>query len=217
MRQHRQRDQGRLLHVHEQLGAAHAAARLTAAGGKWSTFVIWVKNTFTLGRADTSANTSRSSTAGRMAATTTGVARAIRATSGSSTSRSGTTCTDHEAGGAGRAGDPEFEQDAGRRARPVRWGGSTLIRARRAPGSPDRVDQSTSTRSFSAGRSSAAAPRSWTGTAGASERSQRSARTRASGSLGHDQRVCRGRHIRKNTHVDKCDQPLRTSHQQAGR
>ena len=24
----------------------------TAAGGKWSTFVIWAKNTFTLGRAD---------------------------------------------------------------------------------------------------------------------------------------------------------------------
>jgi hypothetical protein len=23
-----------------------------AAGGKWSTFVIWAKNTFTLGRAD---------------------------------------------------------------------------------------------------------------------------------------------------------------------
>jgi DNA modification methylase len=39
--------------VHEQLGAAHAAARLRGCGGgKWSTFVIWAKNTFTLGRAD---------------------------------------------------------------------------------------------------------------------------------------------------------------------
>jgi hypothetical protein len=65
----------------------------TAAGGKWSTFVIWAKNTFTSAGPTTSANTSRSSTAGRTAATTTGVARAIRATSGSSTSRSGTTCT----------------------------------------------------------------------------------------------------------------------------
>ena len=49
MRQHRQRDQGRLLHSSE----LHTLQRaFTAAGGKWSTFVIWAKNTFTLGRAD---------------------------------------------------------------------------------------------------------------------------------------------------------------------
>ena len=42
----------RLLRLHEQLGAAYAPGAFAAAGGKWSTFVIWAKNTFTLGRAD---------------------------------------------------------------------------------------------------------------------------------------------------------------------
>jgi DNA modification methylase len=64
-----------------------------AAGGRWSTFVIWAKNTFTLGRADYQLRMSRSSMGGRRGASTTGVARAIRAMSGSSTNRSGTTCT----------------------------------------------------------------------------------------------------------------------------
>ena len=52
LRQHPERHQGRRVRLHEQLGASHAAARVPAAGGKWSTFVIWAKNTFTLGRAD---------------------------------------------------------------------------------------------------------------------------------------------------------------------
>ena len=64
-----------------------------AAGGKWSTFVIWAKSTFTLGRATTSGNTSRSSTAGKTARTTTGAGHATRATCGFSTGRCGMTCT----------------------------------------------------------------------------------------------------------------------------
>jgi DNA modification methylase len=38
--------------VHELLGAAHAAAGFHGGGRQWSTFVIWAKHTFTLGRAD---------------------------------------------------------------------------------------------------------------------------------------------------------------------
>ena len=44
------------------------------AGGKWSTLVIWANTTFTLGRSDYNASTSRSSTARRTAPITTGVA-----------------------------------------------------------------------------------------------------------------------------------------------
>jgi ParB-like chromosome segregation protein Spo0J len=60
----------------------------TAAGGKWSTFVIWAKHAFTLRRADMSL----SSTAGPPATTATGAAPATRATSGSWTSRPATIC-----------------------------------------------------------------------------------------------------------------------------
>ena len=59
-----------------------------AAGGKWSTFVIWAKNTFTLGRADYQRQYEPilyGWPAGQRA--TTGAAPGIRATSGSSTSR----------------------------------------------------------------------------------------------------------------------------------
>jgi DNA modification methylase len=38
--------------VHEQLRAGHAAAGVPRRRGKWSTFLIWAKHTFTLGRAD---------------------------------------------------------------------------------------------------------------------------------------------------------------------
>jgi DNA modification methylase len=63
------------------------------AGGEWSTFIIWAKNTFTLGRAPTtSGNTSRFSTAGPPGTTATGAGRGTKVTYGSSTSRSGTTC-----------------------------------------------------------------------------------------------------------------------------
>ena len=46
------RHQGRRLRLHEQLGTGHAAAGLSGRRRQWSTFVIWAKNTFTLGRAD---------------------------------------------------------------------------------------------------------------------------------------------------------------------
>ena len=50
----------------------------------------------------------------------TGAARATRATSGSSTSRTERSAPDHEAGGAGRAGDPQFVQEPRHRPRPLR-------------------------------------------------------------------------------------------------
>jgi ParB/Sulfiredoxin domain len=64
-----------------------------AAGGKWSTFVIWAKNTFIRTRSSSvapiiSGSTSRHSTAGRRARITSGAGPATRATSGSSTSLS---------------------------------------------------------------------------------------------------------------------------------
>ena len=64
-----------------------------AAGGKWSTFVIWAKHTFTLGRADYQRQYEPILYGWRDGATTTGAVPATRATSGSSTSRRGTTCT----------------------------------------------------------------------------------------------------------------------------
>jgi DNA modification methylase len=63
-----------------------------AAGGKWSTFVIRAKNTSLSAGPTISASTSRSYMAGLWATTGTGAVLAIRATSGSSTSRSGTIC-----------------------------------------------------------------------------------------------------------------------------
>ena len=44
---------GAVLRLHEQFSELHTLQRtFAAAGGKWSTFIIWAKNTFTLGRAD---------------------------------------------------------------------------------------------------------------------------------------------------------------------
>ena len=40
------------LHLHEFQRAGYAAKRLPQCGRKWSTFIIWAKNTFTLGRSD---------------------------------------------------------------------------------------------------------------------------------------------------------------------
>ena len=48
-----------------------------AAGGKWSTFIIWARTPSPSAAPTTSASTSRSSTAGRTAATTTGAEPAI--------------------------------------------------------------------------------------------------------------------------------------------
>ena len=59
-----------------------------AAGGHWSTFVIWAKDRPSRSAAPTtSGSMSRSSTAGAKAPTTSGAARVTRATSGSSTNR----------------------------------------------------------------------------------------------------------------------------------
>jgi hypothetical protein len=58
-------------------------AAFGAAGGRWSTFIIWAKNTVTLGRADYQRSTSRSSTAGATAPSTTGATRVTRAMCGS--------------------------------------------------------------------------------------------------------------------------------------
>ena len=46
------RHQGRGLRMHEPSELHTLQRAFTAAGGKWSTFVIWAKHTFTLGRAD---------------------------------------------------------------------------------------------------------------------------------------------------------------------
>jgi hypothetical protein len=52
----------------------------TAAGGHWSTFVIWAKDRFTLGRSDC---TNRSFMDGLKETIISGAARGIRATFGS--------------------------------------------------------------------------------------------------------------------------------------
>lgn len=54
----------------------------TKVGGHWSTFIIWGKNTFTLGRSDYHGSLNRSSTAGPKGSGTIGAGRAIRAISG---------------------------------------------------------------------------------------------------------------------------------------
>ena len=64
----------------------------TAAGGKWSTFVIWAKHTFTLGRADYQRQYEPILYGWRRGTINTGAARGIRVTSGSSTSPRGTIC-----------------------------------------------------------------------------------------------------------------------------
>ena len=64
----------------------------TAAGGKWSTFVIWAKNTFTLGRADYQRQYEPILYGWREGTIITGAARGTRAMCGSSTSRRGTIC-----------------------------------------------------------------------------------------------------------------------------
>ncbi len=45
--------QGRRLHLHVEFSELHTLQKaFTAAGGHWSTFVIWAKDRFTLGRSD---------------------------------------------------------------------------------------------------------------------------------------------------------------------
>ena len=53
LHQHARRHQGCDLHLHDVSSELHTLQRaFREAGGKWSTFVIWAKHTFTLGRAD---------------------------------------------------------------------------------------------------------------------------------------------------------------------
>ena len=114
LRQHPQRHQGRRVHLHEQLGAAHAAARVHRGRRQ----VVDVRH---LGQEHLHARPGRLSAAVRAdLVRLEGRARPIlvrRPRSGrrvvlrqAGPERS---ASDHEAGGAGRAGDPELEQDAG--------------------------------------------------------------------------------------------------------
>ena len=63
-----------------------------AAGGHWSTFIIWAKDRFTLGRSDYQRQFEPILYGWPEARATTGAARATRATSGSSIARAATTC-----------------------------------------------------------------------------------------------------------------------------
>ena len=94
----------------------------TAAGGKWSTFVIWAKHTFTLGRADYQRQYEpilygwpRGSRSVLVRGPGSG-RRLVRGQAGAQRSAS-----HDEAGRPGRAGDPQLEQEPRHRARPVRW------------------------------------------------------------------------------------------------
>ena len=83
LRQHPGRHQGRDLHLHVLVGVAHALPRLHRAGGHWSTFVIWAKNHFTLGRSDYQRQYEPILYGWRKGTDTTGAARATRETCGS--------------------------------------------------------------------------------------------------------------------------------------
>lgn len=64
-----------------------------AAGGKWSTFVIWLRIPSRLGARTISASTSLSFMAGNKVRIISGAARAIKVTCGLSTSNASTICT----------------------------------------------------------------------------------------------------------------------------
>jgi hypothetical protein len=90
------------------------------AGGKWSTFVIWAKNTFTLGRADYQRQYEPILYGWKdgadhywCGARDPGRCLVLRQ---APQERS---APDYEAGGAGRARDPEFFEEPGHRARSV--------------------------------------------------------------------------------------------------
>ena len=113
-----------------------------AAGGKWSTFVIWAKHAFTLGRADYQRQyepilygwrdgqrpllVRRPRPGRRLVLRQAGQERPA---------------PDHEAGGAGRAGDPQLEQEPRHRAGRVRRLGLDPDRGRedRAAGAAGRA------------------------------------------------------------------------------
>ena len=114
----------------------------TAAGGKWSTFVIWAKHAFTLGRADYQRQYEPIPV--RLAGRSRSLL--VRARDQGDVwffdkPVAERPAPDHEAGGAGRAGDPELEQEPGHRARPVRRVGLDPDRLREvgAAGAADRA------------------------------------------------------------------------------
>ena len=125
------------------VGAAHAAAGLPRPpAASWSTFVIWAKNTFTLGRADYQRQyepilygwkdgTDHYWCGARDQGDVWFFDKPVRERS----------APDDEAGGAGRAGDPELEQNTRHRARPVRRFRLDAHRLRedRAAGAADRA------------------------------------------------------------------------------
>ena len=113
-----------------------------AAGGKWVTFVIWAKHTFTLGRADYQRQYEpilygwpeghdQYWCGARDQGDVWFFDKPAQERPAS----------DHEAGGAGRAGDPQLEQEPGHRARPVRRLGLDADRLRegRAAGAAGRA------------------------------------------------------------------------------
>ena len=113
-----------------------------AAGGKWSTFVIWAKNTFTLGRADYQRQYEPILYGWKDGADHYWCgARDQGDVWFFDKPAQERPASDHEAGGAGRAGDPELEQDPGHRAGPVRRVGLDPDRLRedRTPGAGDRA------------------------------------------------------------------------------
>jgi hypothetical protein len=113
-----------------------------AAGGKWSTFVIWAKSTFTLGRADYQRQYEpilygwKEGSDHYWCGSRDRSARACRRTT-----RPPDPAPDHEAGGARRARNPKFEQEPGHRARSVRGLGlhPDRVRENRAQGLPGRA------------------------------------------------------------------------------
>ena len=113
LRQHPERDQGRV-YVCMSSSELHTLQRaFTAAGGKWSTFVIWAKNTFTLGRADYQRQYEPILYGWQdghdhywCGARDQGDVWFFDKPAQERPA------SDHEAGGAGRAGDPQLEQDA---------------------------------------------------------------------------------------------------------
>jgi hypothetical protein len=113
-----------------------------AAGGKWSTFVIWAKNTFTLGRADYQRQYEpilygwpqghdRYWCGARDQGDVWFFDKPVR----------NELAPDDEARRSGGACDPQFEQEPGHRAGPVRWVGLNSDRVREvgASGAHDRA------------------------------------------------------------------------------
>ena len=112
------------------------------AGGKWSTFVIWAKNTFTLGRCGLSAPVRADPLRleGRRRSLLVRRPRPGRCLVLRQAAQE-RSAPDDEAGGAGRAGDPQLVEEPRHRARSVRRLGHDDDRGGtdRAAGAADRA------------------------------------------------------------------------------